>query len=73
MNWLSSLKWSPFAVVIIIVIVVVSFIAIWDTIHSIDIPAYIVAILSIIAGGTGATVAVSHGVSLTSNGKEKTL
>lgn len=71
-NWIfqNLQKWSPFSVIAIMIVVTCLFIVAWNSIHNIPIPGFIYAILSILAGGTGATAAISHGV-VVANGVAK--
>ena len=66
MTWLikNLQTWTPFSAVILLVTLGVTFIIVWDTINGIVLPAYVVALISLLVGGTGATQLVTHGTIL---------
>lgn len=73
MNWLlqNMQKWTPFSTIVLLAFLTIAFITIWDSIHGIALPAYIVALLGLILGGSGAGSLVTHGVNITNNTVEK--
>lgn len=74
LQWLhdNTQQWTPFSMLLLIATIVLSFIVIWDVIHNLPIPAFIVGLLSFLLGGTGATTLVTHGSNLANGTIENT-
>ena len=66
MQWIyvNLQKWTPFSVIVLLAFMAIGFIAIWDTIHDVTVPGYIIGLLSLLLGGTGATSLVTHGANV---------
>jgi hypothetical protein len=65
-------RWTPISVLIVIATVALAFVIVWDTIHSIPLPPYVVGLLSFILGGTGVSAAITHGNNLATSQSDAT-
>lgn len=70
--WTNLSKWTPLSTIIVISVSVLGFVMLWDTVHNIALPPYVIGILSFILGGTGASGLITHGNNL-ANGNAETV
>lgn len=63
-NWLYNnlQKWTPFSTLLVIAGVACTFVIVWDTINNIPIPPFILTMLALLLGGSGAATLFQHGV-----------
>lgn len=66
MSWLTKnmQAWTPFSVIVLLMTVGTVFVVVWDTTRNIALPNYVLVLISLLLGGTGATQLVSHGSGL---------
>lgn len=64
-------KWTPLSVIILIISAMCIFIIVYDTIYHLAIPAFVIALLSLLTGGTGATSLVTHGANVVNGTLDK--
>lgn len=55
-------KWTPFSTLLVIAGVACIFVIVWDTITNQPIPSFILALLTLLLGGSGAATLFQHGV-----------
>lgn len=66
-SWLKSnmTNWTPFSVLILLIAVGCVFILCYDTVNHLDIPMWIISLLSLLLGVGGTTSLVAHGTATT--------